>query len=1071
MKKRLLVSSALVLLSLVGSTSANETLLGPKKYLRTRGKPNVYRDTFSSLESREGFLKILNGDKDGKYRISSAIITVNDEQVAGPRDFNQGIESLRIPVDIRATNTISVQLRGGGKGHYLTVEVALPFSEEIPAWRMPELAVTGLSVEPERAKRGHRVELCAIVSNIGKGATPQSTLVLSIDSAEVLREQIGSLEPGTDAQTCHHWVAAGPGKHLVRAELELEPEDIDFNTSNNFEIATARVADGLPDLEFLDLDTEALQLIPGQSATIPLRARNPGFNAIDEIPIDFYIDDVLVLQAAIKNLPGGGVAEFPIPWESVTLGEHSVTVRDRVGDAFPVFQFIHSWRIVVPDQTLLYDTLENSKWVSLGPSILENNWAGRMNSIAFHPNKPIFYTSGLATDADIPAGPGVWKTNNGGGSWKPLGDKLPSMLQRAVAVDPKYPDKIVYAGGPEGIVKSVDGGTTWSIFAHKNAVKDVREIDVSYLSSSEVLIYVATDDGVYRYKSTTPDAQFSHSVGWDRIKQGKVLDLAVHPNNNSMVYASIASDGLYRTSVGDQAKEETTQGDHDWFQLTNGLPTITKQRSLTLDFNETYPNVVYAGIARPDSETYFAIYRSFDGGDSWKAIKQYASGDLDEKDCSVYNPYVRVVPTSTPGDILTEIVYFGGVCLFQFIHYEPLIEKTKVPEGGTYMVSGYHVEMRAGVDMKALEIDPASKSQTQKYYYSVGDQGIFRCSVDTSPRQLTLKDKLFGESGDQCSHRNTDLRVTEFYDFDVSSKSNKVIGGTQDTGTVLYNGDLKWKMIKGGDGMYSLINPDDDNILYAQHQSLDSTVRSSNGGKNWKARFFHWLPEAYGPGGAWITMNPLFSDAIIAKGTGSVIFYSVNGGSTWNGLHIGHHTYGKATKVIVHPKTLDWLIGTTKGTILLNPRDSLNVIPIFTHPQKALVESLSVSPSDSTNLLFVAFRTGSAYKNNRFYYIEMDHDDLSKSTVHNITGNFPVNLAPRVIVGDPNEAYVAYVGTDKGVWRWKLATGGSFKWKPYNDGLPLTTVVDLQIAPGPDDMSILLAATKGRGAWRVITKP
>jgi len=42
-----------------------------------------------------------------------------------------------------------------------------------------------------------------------------------------------------------------------------------------------------------------------------------------------------------------------------------------------------------------------------------------------------------------------------------------------------------------------------------------------------------------------------------------------------------------------------------------------------------------------------------------------------------------------------------------------------------------------------------------------------------------------------------------------------------------------------------------------------------------------------------------------------------------------------------------------------------------------------------------------------------------------------------------------------------------FHWKDYNDGFPLTTVVDLLIDPNGN----LLAATKGRGAWRVIIEP
>lgn len=48
-----------------------------------------------------------------------------------------------------------------------------------------------------------------------------------------------------------------------------------------------------------------------------------------------------------------------------------------------------------------------------------------------------------------------------------------------------------------------------------------------------------------------------------------------------------------------------------------------------------------------------------------------------------------------------------------------------------------------------------------------------------------------------------------------------------------------------------------------------------------------------------------------------------------------------------------------------------------------------------------------------------------------------------------------------------LVTASALNGKPYNDGFPLTTVVGLRVAPD----RTLLAATKGRGVWRVLTGP
>jgi hypothetical protein len=69
---------------------------------------------------------------------------------------------------------------------------------------------------------------------------------------------------------------------------------------------------------------------------------------------------------------------------------------------------------------------------------------------------------------------GVWKSENGGQTWRPLTDLLPSLQIGAVAVDPGDPD-IVYAGTgnlfeggggirkARGLFKSLDGGDTWAL--------------------------------------------------------------------------------------------------------------------------------------------------------------------------------------------------------------------------------------------------------------------------------------------------------------------------------------------------------------------------------------------------------------------------------------------------------------------------------------------------------------------------------------------------------------------------------------------------------------------------------
>jgi hypothetical protein len=880
--------------------SADDQVFGPSRFLRTKGKPDLYTDTFSGAH-REGIIRVVNGDPDGDQRISSAIIRVNQRRVFGPRDFSQEVESVAAEIDLEEDNTIAVELRGGGPGSYLTVEVQLPFVEEVPAWRMPELAVTGLTVTPERSDAGDAVTLTATVSNTGKGITPSATLVFFVDGAEISRHAVGALLRGGEAVFEVTWEAEGPGRHPVRAELELEPGTFDGSLSNNFETALARVSGEpipRPELEFASIGFDALQLVPGESGDLSFKVRNPSFAHIDHVPVLTLIDGRVALcsvddpgpvessaarspDASDDRIPRCDLTDFGpgeertlrIHWEAITLGEHIVQVQVPDFSPEPEFGIAAGWLLSLANHTVLYDTPAKDKWASIGPRILDNQWVGRMAALAFDPTDPnVIYAGSREFEMRIPSGAGVWKTQDAGGSWSAKGDKMPSMQVGAVAVDPRHPS-IVYAGTPKGIFKSRDNGHTWWHFATPKIIEDVRALVIRYAEAGDVMIYTGTacwntpgysphpnspTCGLFRYKSGDPFAAHSEDWEWDRIKRGHIKDLAVHPSESSTVFITVRGEGVFRTEIGENAKVEATAGDHDFTSLTDGLPSNTN--SVTLDIHELYPDVVYAGASSPESGVHFGIYRSEDGGDHWETVEEYPSGFLDEAaNCTCYNPYIRVVPlpaTEDPyyGSIRTEIIYFGGQCLYQLVNYRLLTADSTVPTSwparGTRMVSGYFVPKQAGVDMKKLEFDPASPAT---HYYVASDQGIFYCRVDSTPSG-GLENKQYAKSGDQCFHRNRGLRVTQFYDFDVHDQ-NLIVGGTQDTGTILYKGVDLWEFIKEGDGLHSQINPYDPNIIYAQEQSLSTTTRWNHEEQRWQARGFRDLPTGYGYDAAWMVVD------------------------------------------------------------------------------------------------------------------------------------------------------------------------------------------------------------------------
>ena len=87
-----------------------------------------------------------------------------------------------------------------------------------------------------------------------------------------------------------------------------------------------------------------------------------------------------------------------------------------------------------------------------------------------------------------------------------------------------------------------------------------------------------------------------------------------------------------------------------------------------------------------------------------------------------------------------------------------------------------------------------------------------------------------------------------------------------------------------------------------------------------------------------------------------------------------------------------------------------------------------------------------------------------------ITSNLPFSTANSLAV-DPQDANTVYIATDTGVFSTRqiatCALAGSNCWSMYGTGLPDAPVVGLSAAPATASLSVLAAATYGRGVWQI----
>src|SRR3970040_1248252 len=106
------------------------------------------------------------------------------------------------------------------------------------------------------------------------------------------------------------------------------------------------------------------------------------------------------------------------------------------------------------------DLLKNLKWRNIGPA----NMMGRVADVEGVPGVAEIVYVGSASG-------GVWKTSNGGVTWTPLFDEIKFLSIGDIALEPGNPE-VVYVGTGEGnprnsvsfgngVYKTTDGGKTW----------------------------------------------------------------------------------------------------------------------------------------------------------------------------------------------------------------------------------------------------------------------------------------------------------------------------------------------------------------------------------------------------------------------------------------------------------------------------------------------------------------------------------------------------------------------------------------------------------------------------------
>ena len=289
-----------------------------------------------------------------------------------------------------------------------------------------------------------------------------------------------------------------------------------------------------------------------------------------------------------------------------------------------------------PSPSPMLKMLSVKSWTPLGPSdAVGGTNMGRVTCIAFDPkNAKTMYLCG--------ADGGVWKSTDGGATWTPKFDAQPTLSAGDLAIDPANSNVLFVAtsdpfgygvpfwGGTYsvGVMKSIDGGTTWTPTGLTWTVAQNRTIRrlVMHPTDPKILM-AATSAGLFR----TDDG----GVSWKQILPASTYDVEFQQNNGAIVYAT-TNQVLKSTNAGASFAPLTATCSGTRYNIQIALSN---------------PNTLYTLCAQPSGTSNNMVQKSTNAGATWSVIANPVPG------LSLYGYYDNVLAVSPVDE---KVVYVAG---------------------------------------------------------------------------------------------------------------------------------------------------------------------------------------------------------------------------------------------------------------------------------------------------------------------------------------------------------------------------------------------------------------------------
>lgn len=679
---------------------------------------------------------------------------------------------------------------------------------------------------------------------------------------------------------------------------------------------------------------------------------------------------------------------------------------------------------------------------------------GRSCAVTGVPGKPMEFWFGAT-------GGGVWKTTDGGVTWKNASDGFFGGSVGSIAIAPSDPN-VIYVGMGEktvrgnvshgdGVWKSIDGGRTWSHVGladsrHVTRLRiDPRNSDIVFAASLGHLYGPNQERGVFRSNDG--------GKNWQRVlfvnEEVGAVDLAMDPSNAKILYASTwrvlrtpyslesggEGSGLYKSTDGGETWK-AIHSNSGFAQSTLGIIGVT--------VSPVDGNRVWALAEAKDG----GLFRSDNGGETWRKI----STDRNLRQRAWYYTRLQAAPDNIDQVYVMNVAFwkssdggksFDNISTPHSDHHDLWIDPSNAQRMILADDGGAQVSFNGGENWSSMDSQPTAQ------FYRVATDNAFPY-------------RIYGAQQD-----NSTVRIAHHHldGFSIDQR--------------------QWEPTAGGESGHIAVDPTNNDIVYGGSYGgyLERVDHAS--GQNQIITVWPDNPIGRGAGDTTYRFQwnfPLFFSPHNPQrlyAAGNVLFKSENQGHSWTAIspdltrndpkklgssggpitkdNTGVETYCTIFAALESPHQAGVIwAGSDDGRLHLTQDDGANWSEVTPPelPEWSQINSIEAHPTLPGGLYVAATR----YKLDDFKPYLFKTTDFG-ATWELITNGIERDHFTRVIRADQKRAGLLYCGTERGMY---VSLDDGQRWYPFQQNLPIVPITDLAIKNND-----LIVATQGRAFWMI----